>query len=166
MSQFLDGKVKQMEGMREMSKMINLMSHAGMTNEPSMALADKLNEVITQVNANTQTINEFFKDVQPQMNIVEDNANNVDEESEVEKWKDRYKRQTLAYIELMEKPKAEPVRHGHWVVINPNTAKCSECGHLRATAGRDMTGQGLIHKAVCRYCESCGAKMDAERREG
>lgn len=55
----------------------------------------------------------------------------------------------------------QPVRHGHWIVINENLAKCSVCGALESTNGIDRTGKGLIFKAIKKYCSNCGARMDS-----
>ena len=54
------------------------------------------------------------------------------------------------------------VKHGHWIPINDQVAKCSLCGMLETTHGKDKTGQALIHKATKKFCPNCGAKMDEE----
>lgn len=42
---------------------------------------------------------------------------------------------------------AEPVKHGHWVVDEDGSIKCSECG---------------CHGIGDNYCERCGAKMEGK----
>ena len=64
---------------------------------------------------------------------------------------------------VFETPTIDPhVKHGRWIPINDQVAKCSSCGMLETTHGKDKTGQALIHKATKHYCPSCGAKMDEE----
>ena len=63
---------------------------------------------------------------------------------------------------VFETPTAYPVQHGRWIPINDQTAKCSLCGALESTFGKDKTGQALIHKATKKFCPNCGAKMDEE----
>lgn len=52
------------------------------------------------------------------------------------------------------------VTHGRWIPINDQVAKCSLCGMLETTHGKDKTGQALIHKATKPYCPSCGNPLD------
>ena len=63
---------------------------------------------------------------------------------------------------LQEAPTIDPVRHGRWIPLNDQIAKCSVCGAMESTYGKDKTGQALIHKAIKHYCPNCGAKMDEE----
>ena len=63
-------------------------------------------------------------------------------------------------IEWLKEAGWEPLEHGRWIPINDQVAKCSLCGMLETTHGKDKTGQALVHKAVKRYCSNCGAKMD------
>lgn len=55
-------------------------------------------------------------------------------------------------------PDAEPIRHGHWIPVNPDVYgaeyfECSVCGIY----SRD----GLFRKELdYEYCPNCGAKMD------
>lgn len=65
-------------------------------------------------------------------------------------------------IERIKERGWEPVKHGRWIPLNDQTAKCSLCGTMESTYGKDKTGQALIHKAVKKYCPNCGAKMDEE----
>lgn len=59
-------------------------------------------------------------------------------------------------------PTVDPVRHGRWIPLNDQVAKCSLCGMLETTHGKDKTGQALIHKATKKFCPNCGAKMDGD----
>ena len=52
------------------------------------------------------------------------------------------------------------VTHGRWIPINDQVAKCSLCGMLETTHGKDKTGQALIHKATKKFCPYCGNPMD------
>lgn len=56
---------------------------------------------------------------------------------------------------------AEPVRHGKWIDIDSQMytwkVRCDQCGHERSM----MSTQGRYPK----YCEECGAKMDAQEDE-
>lgn len=49
---------------------------------------------------------------------------------------------------------AEPVRHGKWITEEclPGVAVCSICGH-------EIRGIGCQYT---KYCDDCGARMDAE----
>lgn len=62
-------------------------------------------------------------------------------------------------------PTVDHVKHGRWIPLNDQIAKCSSCGTMESTYGKDKTGQALIHKAVKKYCPNCGAKMDGESNE-
>lgn len=58
---------------------------------------------------------------------------------------------------------AEPVRHGRWIKVeddyNNCLYECSYC-HTWTSLPTEEDSDGHI-----RYCWSCGAKMDGERRE-
>ena len=62
-------------------------------------------------------------------------------------------------IDEMPTVDAKPIRHGHWIPVNPDVYgaeyfECSVCGMY----SRD----GLIRKELdYEYCPNCGAKMDA-----
>ena len=47
----------------------------------------------------------------------------------------------------------------HWIMINPAMAKCSACGNVSRTNGRDLTLKGYIFYAHVKTCPYCGAKM-------
>lgn len=54
---------------------------------------------------------------------------------------------------------AEPVRHGRWILGEPNMhgnrrPKCSVCGEYHLHAWADH--------ARCNFCPNCGAKMDGD----
>ena len=80
----------------------------------------------------------------------------------------------------------QPVKHGEWMpavmdaetkeaaevlgidieTFLSKTAYCSCCGMQQITNGQDRTRKALIHKAVYRYCPSCGSKMDGGKSDG
>lgn len=57
-------------------------------------------------------------------------------------------------------PTIDHVKHGRWIPLSDQTAKCSLCGMYETTHGKDETGRALIHKATKHYCPYCGARMD------
>lgn len=54
----------------------------------------------------------------------------------------------------------QPVRHGRWEQIGEQSAKCTACGGVLKSNGKDKTGKALIFNAVYHYCPYCGARMD------
>lgn len=60
---------------------------------------------------------------------------------------------TLKVINMQPTIEAEPVRHGHWIWLEPYGAlfthrrKCSECGDIKA-------------QEESNFCPNCGARMD------
>lgn len=68
------------------------------------------------------------------------------------------------YINAAPTIEAEPVRHGHWVLIEHEFFTCSECGNAYFT-GADSTSEAM-HKLKTgdyfAYCPHCGAKMDRD----
>lgn len=64
----------------------------------------------------------------------------------------------LKKIEEQHTVEAEPVRHGHWIWLEPYGAlfthrrKCSECGDIKA-------------QEESNFCPNCGAKMREEGAE-
>lgn len=76
---------------------------------------------------------------------------------------------SLRYIiEQQETIEAEPVRYGHWVLIEHEFFTCSECGNAYFT-GADSTSEAM-HKLKTgdyfAYCPHCGAKMKLENLNG
>lgn len=57
------------------------------------------------------------------------------------------------------------VTHGHWIPLNDQDAKCSLCGMVETTHGKDKTGQALIHKATKKFCPYCGNPLDEEEED-
>ena len=88
----------------------------------------------------------------------------------------------MDFIEDSPTINAQPVKHGEWIPSEMNVenkesaemfgidietflskaAYCSCCGIQQITNGRDKTRKAMIHKAIYRYCPSCGAKMDGD----
>lgn len=68
---------------------------------------------------------------------------------------------TKPYNEEYDFPAADvqPVKHGNWVQIGEQSAKCTECGGVLKSNGIDKTGKALIFNAVYHYCPNCGADM-------
>ena len=56
-------------------------------------------------------------------------------------------------IEAVPELDIEPVKHGRWLKRSNGTPYCSVCG-----ANERDTYDAVAHE--CRYCYSCGAKMD------
>ena len=91
-----------------------------------------------------------------------------------------------SYVSEMPTVEAQHVMHGEWIPAEMNAenkenaemlgvdietflskaAYCSYCGIQQITNGRDRTHQALIHKAIYRYCPSCGVKMDGGNADG
>lgn len=69
---------------------------------------------------------------------------------------------TVTAGDIKNAPTVDPVKHGKWIPIDERTAKCSLCGWWEITKGIDKTMTATIHRAVKRYCPSCGARMDGE----
>lgn len=44
---------------------------------------------------------------------------------------------------------AEPIRHGHWNIIEGMPTQCSRCGYY-------------VKQKTYKYCPYCGARMDEE----
>ena len=59
----------------------------------------------------------------------------------------------LAGIHFMLAADVAPVRHGRWLKRSNGTPYCSVCG-----ANERDTYEAVVRE--CRYCYSCGAKMD------
>ena len=57
----------------------------------------------------------------------------------------------------------QPVKRGRWEQIGEQNAKCTACGGVLRSNGRDRTGKALIFNAVYHYCPFCGARMDGEQ---
>ena len=56
----------------------------------------------------------------------------------------------------------QPVKHGRWKQIGEQSAKCTACGGVLKSNGKDKTGKALIFNAVYHYCPYCGARMDGD----
>jgi len=54
---------------------------------------------------------------------------------------------------------AEPVRHGWWKSVFRGCAVCSACG-------QDQDIETFVGNATQKYCARCGARMDAQRKDG
>ena len=52
---------------------------------------------------------------------------------------------------------ARPMVYGEWVYVDPQNAKCSMCRIVQKTNGRDLTRHCNIHKAIYKWCPSCGS---------
>lgn len=59
----------------------------------------------------------------------------------------------------------QPVKHGRWVQIGEQNAKCTACGGVLRSNGIDKTGKALIFNAVYHYCPFCGARMDGDKND-
>lgn len=56
----------------------------------------------------------------------------------------------------------QPVKSGRWAQIGEQSAKCTACGGVLKSNGKDKTGKALIFNAVYHYCPYCGARMDGD----
>lgn len=73
-----------------------------------------------------------------------------------------------ALIVVREVPPAadvQPVKHGRWVQIGEQNAKCTACGGVLRSNGIDKTGKALIFNAAYHYCPFCGARMDGDKND-
>ena len=59
----------------------------------------------------------------------------------------------------------QPVKHGRWKQIGEQSAKCTACGGVLKSNGKDKTGKALIFNAVYHYCPYCGARIDLKGNE-
>lgn len=59
----------------------------------------------------------------------------------------------------------QPVKSGRWAQIGEQSAKCTACGGVLKSNGKDKTGKALIFNAVYHYCPYCGARMEREKNE-
>ena len=69
---------------------------------------------------------------------------------------------TLGEFERITEPLNKEIpedKIAEWIFKTPNAAKCSNCGYVQCTNGKDLTGNVLIHKAIYHYCPKCGCKM-------
>ena len=67
-----------------------------------------------------------------------------------------------AILEVIHAPTidAEPVKRGRWILTHDEQyeyCRCSECGY--------DTGENWMIGSEIKYCENCGARMDAEPHE-
>lgn len=61
-------------------------------------------------------------------------------------------------------PSAQPERKpGRWEMLSERSARCTNCGAIRYTNGRDKTGKGHIFYANFRFCPNCGTPMEVEK---
>lgn len=61
---------------------------------------------------------------------------------------------------LSDLPSVQPEqKKGKWIQINEKLGKCSCCGNIQTTNGRDRTGRSRILTAIYKYCPNCGARM-------
>ena len=75
-------------------------------------------------------------------------------------WQELYLPIHFKELIIDELPSVTPTeRTGHWVYIDEKKAKCSECGYIQITGGKDKTGHCNIHYAIYKYCTNCGVKM-------
>lgn len=68
-------------------------------------------------------------------------------------WADAYE-DVISELECAPTIEAEPVRHGHWISLEPEIGlfACSECEYK-------------ILRTECNYCPNCGAKMDGDKND-
>lgn len=64
---------------------------------------------------------------------------------------------------ISELPSAQSERKpGHWEMLSEQSARCTVCGAIRYTHGRDQTLKGHIFYAMYKFCPECGAQMEVE----
>ena len=88
-------------------------------------------------------------------------TNSPEEIQEYIDWK-----QTVAIINSASTIEAEPIRHGHWEILNAHEEDCFDIKGEKTWATEARCSQcGLIHSFIenhmaYAYCPECGAKMD------